>query len=69
MDRGKEIKLIKSLNTSFVFNCPTRVSTVLRGKQGPYGPTTKTSMKTSLKNRVRIFSLFFAIILIKGPVN
>ena len=57
--RGKEIKLIKSLNTNFVFNCPTRVSAVLCGKQGPYEPTTTTSMKTSLKNRLPIFPLFF----------
>ena len=57
--RGKEIKLIKSLNRNVVFNCPTRVSAVLCGKQGPYEPTTTTSMKTSLKNRLPIFPLFF----------
>ena len=54
--RATEIKLIKSLNTNFLFNCPT--SAVLRGKQGPYEPTTTTSMKTSLKNRLRISTFF-----------
>ena len=66
--RGKEIKLIKSLNTNFVFNCPTRVSAVLSGKQGPYEPTTTTSMKRHWKIGFPSFHFFFAIIP-KGPVN
>ena len=53
--RGKEIKLIKSLNTNFVFNCPTRVAPSCVAST----PTTTTSMKTSLKNRLPIFPLFF----------
>lgn len=33
MDGAKEIKLKKSLKTNFLFNCPTTVSAVLRGRR------------------------------------
>ena len=33
MDGAKEIKLKKSLNTNFLFNCPTTVTAVLRGRR------------------------------------